>query len=425
MWIAAWYNYTGQVPPALPWDWTEYKLHQYEGGGQGTPGVDPAQTCKEYFNGTLQECLGFFGGTEVPIMTALYKQDKLQKDRAKILTLEANQALKVPVSELGIDAVILPMGGMPNKARYTEPTFKGRFAQFTAAGVPVIGRFNLDAGFWLKDGHTKDEVESQSCLSGMTETQKLQSIRDNLILPMLIEAWVSGNWSWDAVFAKTVTWSEVKAIELSMVETDGYPTGTEVSDLWQTLTFNHMANCLNYLKLKGYVPNIPIILRTGPWWLQKYPVNFATMLANAKGWLYLNLGQWTLSSTATFDTLAEIFAFRPPDTFKFSAYPDLYFERILIHEYSGGAQKVKQITDAAGVPTPISLALWQSNVTDLNAFLGAAKPPVVPPVDQDIMTMLIDIRAKLDSMTAQADIDRRLIMQEQLALYDRIDRIFK
>jgi GH25 family lysozyme M1 (1,4-beta-N-acetylmuramidase) len=60
MWIAAWYQYTGQVPPALPWSWPEYKLHQYAGGGQGTPGVDPISTCKEYFNGTHAECMAFF-----------------------------------------------------------------------------------------------------------------------------------------------------------------------------------------------------------------------------------------------------------------------------------------------------------------------------------------------------------------------------
>lgn len=61
MWIAAWYIYTGEVEPALPWHWPTFKIHQYEGGGLGTPGVDPATTCKERFNGTLEECLSFFG----------------------------------------------------------------------------------------------------------------------------------------------------------------------------------------------------------------------------------------------------------------------------------------------------------------------------------------------------------------------------
>lgn len=74
MWIAAWYNYTGQVPPDLPWDWPNYKIHQYQGGGLGTPGVDPATTCKEYFNGTHAELLSFFGAHEevippVPVPT--------------------------------------------------------------------------------------------------------------------------------------------------------------------------------------------------------------------------------------------------------------------------------------------------------------------------------------------------------------------
>lgn len=66
LWIAAWYNYTGNVAPALPWDWKTYKIHQYEGGGLGTPGVDPNPTCKEYWNGSLESCLRFFGASYTP-----------------------------------------------------------------------------------------------------------------------------------------------------------------------------------------------------------------------------------------------------------------------------------------------------------------------------------------------------------------------
>jgi GH25 family lysozyme M1 (1,4-beta-N-acetylmuramidase) len=64
MWIAAWYLYTGVVKPLLPWKWTEYKLHQYDGGSLGTLGVDPVNTCKEYFNGDHKQCLEFFGAKD-------------------------------------------------------------------------------------------------------------------------------------------------------------------------------------------------------------------------------------------------------------------------------------------------------------------------------------------------------------------------
>jgi GH25 family lysozyme M1 (1,4-beta-N-acetylmuramidase) len=59
LWIAAWFNYTGQVPPAPPWDWPDYKIHQYEGGTHVTDGVS-GPTCGEYFNGTHDELLAFF-----------------------------------------------------------------------------------------------------------------------------------------------------------------------------------------------------------------------------------------------------------------------------------------------------------------------------------------------------------------------------
>lgn len=60
-WIAAWYIYTGKVPPLLPYDAETYKIHQYEGGGYNyTEAITQATTCKEYFNGTHAECLDFF-----------------------------------------------------------------------------------------------------------------------------------------------------------------------------------------------------------------------------------------------------------------------------------------------------------------------------------------------------------------------------
>lgn len=95
LWIAAWYNYTGVIKPDLPWKWPDYKLHQYEGGGQGTPGVDPWQTCKEYFNGTHDELLEFFGIVEKETtMASLHVETTPQTSRAKVFTWRADQALK-------------------------------------------------------------------------------------------------------------------------------------------------------------------------------------------------------------------------------------------------------------------------------------------------------------------------------------------
>jgi GH25 family lysozyme M1 (1,4-beta-N-acetylmuramidase) len=78
LWIAAWYNYTGQVPPLLPWKWTEYKIHQYEGGLSGTPGVS-GNTCKEYFNGTHEELLAFFEPPAEWLSTPLTLEERVAR----------------------------------------------------------------------------------------------------------------------------------------------------------------------------------------------------------------------------------------------------------------------------------------------------------------------------------------------------------
>jgi len=83
LWIAAWYQYTGAVAPALPRPWTTYRIHQYEGGGLGTPGVDPLNTCKEYWNGSLESCLRFFGASAPP------PTDDIEALKAKLAEWEA------------------------------------------------------------------------------------------------------------------------------------------------------------------------------------------------------------------------------------------------------------------------------------------------------------------------------------------------
>jgi hypothetical protein len=335
-------------------------------------------------------------------LTTLYKTDKPQASRAVSFYLPSTAKLAVTPADLKIDSIILPMGGMErwdgsHKVLYTEASFPGRFTQFNSAGIPVIGRFNLDAGYWLKEQHTAIEVNNQypDGVADMTDAQKIQAIRNNLVLPKLFDAWTTGGWTWDSIFAKSTKFNDIKMLELGMVETEGW-NGATVSDYWQTITFNHVAKSLNWLKLKGYLPNIPVALYSGPWWLQPLQADFATMLASAKTWLYLHMGQWTLTSTATFDTLAAIYAFRPVDTFNFSYVPAGYSQRILFHEYTDQAQKCKQITDASGTPVTVSLSLYQSDAADEATFLGTPTTGL-PPVDPTIA----EIAAKVETLISK------------------------
>lgn len=337
------------------------------------------------FYGSVNDMLVWVG--KETTMTTLFNTAVLQTARAKVFTYNSGQKLLAGVtpSDLGADLVILPMGGMDwwdgsHMRLYTESSFRGRHAEFTGDGVPVGGKFVLTGGYWLKEQHGAGEVIAQSCGGEMDEAAKKVSARGNLALPFLLNAWC-GSWSWDAIFAKTQTFADIKFLELDMTDVEGFA-GAGIGDYWQTITFKHMAQPLNWLKLRGYIPNVPIVLYSGPWFLALYPAGeFAQMLTNAASWLYLRLGQWTLTSTATFPTLAEIYAFRPAETFAFSTLPDGYFERVWMHEYSGEKQKCAQLVDKNGAPTFVNLSLWNDTAEVMLETLGADIPPIEPPAD--------------------------------------------
>jgi GH25 family lysozyme M1 (1,4-beta-N-acetylmuramidase) len=406
-WILADYDGTLNIPDYIPaehviaWQETSSPVPPVQGipTGRVVPGdaldIDRWMLSDEEF----LIWSGQKGGSTT--MANTYNTQVPQMQRAKVLTLNGDQAIKVGPAELGIDAVILPMGGMDrwdgsHQVVYAESTFKARLAQFAAAKVPVMGKFALDASLWLKEQHTASEVEGQT-------------LRDNFILKVLIDQWHNGPWTWDSVLSKKGQWLPIGALILQMTETAGF--NGEAPEDWQARTFVHMANHIRYLMENGCAPNVPVILYTGPWWLRAYPNRMAQEIYNRRGWLYLQLGEWILLSTSTFATLADIFAFRPSDTYKFSFYPDVFFERILMHEYTGEAQRVKTITDAAGNPAAVNLSLWCDTAAQLRAFLGSVDlppvvvvpPVVVPPVTtqatlDDVMTELKALRARVESI---------------------------
>lgn len=369
--------------------WTDWSIWQYSSRMKypylGWP--YDAQTDWCVFKGSLEDMKNWVNKKEtVPTMASIYNVNTAQANRAKILTLEPTQKLANGVSpkDLGIDAVILPMGSMHNYDGshwkvLTEGTFPGRFDLFNNSGIPVLGRFDLDAGSMLKEQHVASEFDGRE-------------IRDNWILPKLIDAWHIGAWTWDTILGKQGKWRDVKVIVLSMVETEGFPVGTMTPDDWQRRIFEYVYFHLIYLIDNGMAPKVPVVMYTGGWWLNLYKSIMGQTLANQKTKLYLHMGQWVNFSTATFNNLSELFAFPPADAFVFQTkdstgkvvytYPDGYFERILAHEFTGQYQKVKQIVDAAGNPSFVNLSLWCDTKEKMNEFLGVGTvPPVEPPVD--------------------------------------------
>lgn len=305
-------------------------------------------------------------------MASIHNINTPQKQRAKIVTVEADQ--KPSSWDLGADAVILPCGEMYyDKAAGKcvvrhEATFSRRSLE-AACVVPVFARFKLDSGAWLKGQLTSFEAE--------------KPLKENIVTKALIDGLHSGAWTWDKILTGKATWNKFSAIVLQLTETDGWPTGTLVSDNWQTRIVKTITDHIAYLQDAGHMPKVPVLIYTGMWFLDMYPGGELELwLHNRKDWLYLMLGEWTLYSTATFMTLAEIFAYPPGDDFEFTGgTPDGYFERILAHEFSSQYQKVKTITDADGIPTPVSLALWCDTKAVMYQFLGITdtQPPVEPP----------------------------------------------
>ena len=410
LWIASWTNYSSNI--FMPLDWDNWKIWQNEGGSGRQDGITGPVDLNAFY-GTQDEMISYFGGEESQIMTSLYNTTVLQKDRARIFSYEGNTKLAVAPIDLGIDAVILPMGTMHNYngshwITKVEETFVGRFDLFNNVSIPVMGRFDLDSGALLKEQHTAPEFEGKP-------------IRENWILPYLLTPWLIGNYDphnfdWETVLSGNAKWRDVKAIILQDTETDGYPTGKNTGDDWQTRLFNYVFNHLRFLIDNKMCPDVPVILYTGGWFLTQYRTQFGNMLSVNKDKLYLHLGQWVNYSTATFGTLGEIFAFPPIDSFKFETkdstgkvvytYPDGYFERILMHEFTGQYQKCKQITDVNGNPVTVNLSLWQDTPEKLKTFFrtsGSSTPPVPPP-NTELESRVIVLENRLNDLENRTNI---------------------
>lgn len=323
-------------------------------------------------------------------MASTYNTHVLQKDRSKMFTLEINQTITVPYEDLGTDVIILPMGGMPVINGYCKPMDYASFGSrcFEASKVlPVIGQFELSAGNWLKGNLTAGEAE--------------KPFKTNIITKEIIDAWHNGDWTWDNILSGVSSWRNLSALEFKLVDTEG-PSGSLVSANWQNRILDTILNHIIYLQTGGFIPKIPVILYTGPWWLSIYDLPdteiYLTLQKN-KSWLYLRLGQWVRYSTATFDKLEDVFAFPPEDTFVFEqkdatgtvvyTYPDNYFDRIVSHEWSGAAQKVKTVVDSNNIPTPVSISSSCDTKENTYKFLNFTgeiiiPPPVEPPTPEGV-----------------------------------------
>lgn len=332
-----------------------------------------------------------------PMATVIHVESTSQKDRAKIIHWKPDQSLTVPLKDLDADAIVLTAAGM-NKiinsqvTITSEDSFKARHAMVIAAGLPVIARVNLHSGYWTLRQYSKDTVLAQTTLSDLSEAKKQESIRQNLVIPKILSSLCDGEFNMDDLFSKRLKWLDVKLLDLLMVEMKGFK-GENIGHIWHRAAFDHVTLGLNWLKLLGYIPNIPIAMLTTPQWLSQFnwmdpsTDEFISMINNSKTWLWLHLGKWTQFSTSTFKTATELWTTRPAETFNWTLDngskwypPDGYGDRVLMHLYAE-QQKL------AGLPgSEVELNLWQDSRVPMLAFLGA--PVIVkPPIDTSDKTL--------------------------------------
>jgi GH25 family lysozyme M1 (1,4-beta-N-acetylmuramidase) len=375
------------------------------------------------FNGTLDEMLDWIGKKETSPMAQIYNKLTPTNQRAWVMEMLPTQKSTIPLDQWGVDALILQMASMSfwtgsHRICATEGTFAGRFDQAAAAGVPVIGKFIIDAALFM------DEMKSKPELDG-------HSVWQNIALPGLMGAWAigAGDWvtqtaqCWDKVRAGTIKFREIKALIIEQTSTKTFK-GADLASTWQAYVLGYVVDKLRVLMQAGAIPTVPIIYKTSKEWLAaNYNGEVETGLNSRASWMWMAITEETLSSTNVFDDLWSIYQYAPGDTFKWSILPYLYDERVVMLEFSAGNQRMSKMVDAAGAPSAVNLSLWCDTATKLQEFLKTSAVVVTPPPVEPPPVVVTPPPVVVTPPAAGATLDE--VMLAIMELRARFDTIFK
>lgn len=295
-------------------------------------------------------------------MAGIYKTDVPLEDRAWVMEYRPDEKwTTAPTPDNpGVDAVILPMINMPWDGSHTrilvEPTFASRFTEL--GNIPVIAKVNVDAGFITTEGHQEQEVDGHTVWQNWVVTKMLDALH--------IGPWTQGN-------LNPADFRQIKAIIFEQTtEMDHQNPPREIGAFWQTKFFRYIVNHWRVLVQAGAVPNVPLLLKSNPEWLEKYQV-----WTGCADWLYLDISQPQLESTASYPDLWSIYKFAVWNDFKYSFIPEGYEKRVMLFEFSNGKQRLSFLTGN----NLAYLSKAFDNAAGLSAFLNTAPPPPPPPVD--------------------------------------------
>jgi lysozyme len=86
LWVASWTNYSADI--RLPADWLNWQVWQYEGGTGRQEGIT-GPVDLDYFNGTQDEMLAFFGMAPVVVTPPVESELTLESLDARLLKIES------------------------------------------------------------------------------------------------------------------------------------------------------------------------------------------------------------------------------------------------------------------------------------------------------------------------------------------------
>ena len=180
----------------------------------------------------------------------------------------------MPSVAASTDFVFLQLGGnngqpgSGNELYSDGDTFRIRAERAAANSLPVLGWFNLDAGYplWQQKSNKYGEYSNRP----YTEREGLKTI---------LETWRKpGTFSW-GLKADDGNWLPMNGIVLCLYETTTH-TGQSISGQWQTWVLDDTIKYLNIFMDGGYIPKVPIYVYSNPGFFETYKDTLGLYLKN-------------------------------------------------------------------------------------------------------------------------------------------------
>jgi GH25 family lysozyme M1 (1,4-beta-N-acetylmuramidase) len=444
-WVASWTNYSSDIHMMV--DWTTWKIWQYE-GGTGTQEGIVGPVDGNYFNGTQEEMVAFFGTettpANTPVDTTPITPPAAADDNlgAKIVVLSVDDKnVNMPgISEA--DVIILKMCGQdgPEHANvYSDGAFPIRVEQTSAMRLGWV-TLSTNYQLWVRQMMYQPFVDRK-----WYENETLKVLLQTwLKKPFLDQEWKQGL----QLTNDPALWHEIDGLVLYM---DGIKTspGGSIGGIWQLAVLDDMLKNLKAFMDGSFIPKIKIYLLASASFYQTYAQDqYWLTLSNrlVNGWLS-GIGIYETSDTSAykdylaaakkttelftevpmahpFDHVSQIFDYRPAASYTPTCVPygftpsftiysanrfmakDAFYEGAAISPLMVGQWKGQK--KQAAIDLDMAHSVWVPVVTNPPVIDPPDDPPVDPPADdtqvKELSRIATLLQAILDKLTAFFDL---------------------